>query len=77
MIDQIKKTKKVDADKYYSPVEIINMGLILNTSMQPCKFTLYRLIRNGTIKATKVGSGNQFARYKIKGSEIITFINNR
>ena len=78
MLDKIKtRIKKIDAEKYYSPAEINAMGVILNTAMQPSRPTLYRLIRNKTIKVVKVGSGTTKPHYKIKGAEIINFINNR
>lgn len=71
------KKVKIDAEKFYSPLEVVNMGVILNTSMLPCRFTLYRLLRNKTIKAIKIGSGTSKARYKVQGKDLLSFINTR
>ena len=71
------KTKKIDAAKFYSPNEILDLGIVVNTSMQPCRHALYRLLRSNTIKSIKVGSGTTKARYKVLGRELINFTNNR
>lgn len=73
----MKAKNKIKPDQYYSPSEIGELGVILNTSMLPCRFTLYRLLRNKTIKSIKVGGGTTKARYKVQGQELINFINNR
>lgn len=77
MLDKIKRNlKKVDDNELYSPKQIAEMGLILNTEIKSSVFTIYRLIRKGLIKTINVSSGD-LPQYKISGKDLRGFIKKR
>lgn len=74
MIEKIKKAlKKIDNDKMYDTDAIQKMAIVLDTSLKPSRFTLYRMIRNGKISSVDMGTGKQ-ARHFVKGSELKRYI---
>ena len=76
----IKKMKKefgkIDKNAMYSPEQILEMGVISDTALKPSVFTLYRLIKNGKLKALNHGSGGA-PRYFIKGAVLKDFVKER
>ena len=76
-IHEIKKQiSQIDEAEMYTPEEITNMGILLNSSLKPCLFSVYRLIRNGKIKAANLGIGTQ-PRYMVLGKELKEFLSAR
>ena len=74
MIDKIKKAiAAIKGDKLYSTDEINEMGVIVNTKLEPSSFTLYRLIKNGKLPAVDIGTGSS-ARHFVKGSDLKKYL---
>lgn len=74
MIKHVTKVlKKIDNDALYSPEQIHDMGVIVNTKLEPSLFTLYRLIRNGKIPAVDIGTGGS-SRHFVKGKDLKAYL---
>lgn len=74
MIEKIQKAiKSLKDDKLYSTEEIIELGVIVNTKLQPSMFTVYRLIKNGKLKAVDIGTGGA-SRHFVKGSDLKEYL---
>lgn len=77
MIEQIKrKIREIKDEKVYTPEEIVKKSLIVNTKFSPSLFTVYRLIKNGKIKAVDLGTGGA-PRYAVEGKELKKFLRSR
>ncbi|MCH7758976.1 hypothetical protein IID20_01305 [Patescibacteria group bacterium] len=74
MIENIKKQlKKIDDDKMYNPQEIIDWKLVLNTQLQPSRFTVYRLIKRGELGAVNLGT-TKLPKYFVQGKDLKKFV---
>lgn len=71
-----RKMNKIDDNKLYSTHEIIELGLIQDTTMKPSVFTLYRLIKRKVLNAVNMSAG-QKPKYFVKGKDLREFIANR
>lgn len=70
VIENIKQEiKKVDDNDLLSPTQIENRGLILNTKLEPSKFSVYALIKQGKLKAIDLGTGGA-PKYYVKGEDL-------
>ena len=80
MIKQFKqireRARKIDDDELLTSAAIVKRGLIVNTQFKPSAFTLYRLIKRGSLKAVNMGNGDQ-PRFFIKGRDLKEFINKK
>lgn len=75
MIKEIKrKLAKVENDELYSANAIADMGLILDSKLQPSRFRVYRLIRNGKLAAVNMGDGGN-PKYFVKGKDLKEYVN--
>ena len=72
-IDTVMKLKD---DDLFSPSDITKMGLIFNTRVNPCIYTLYRFLRNGEIKAMNLAS-DKWPRYVVRGAELKKFVQSK
>lgn len=74
MVDKIKKALgKLKDEKLYSPEDILALGLVVNTKLQPSTFTVLRLIKNGKLPAVNLATGVQ-PRYFVKGADLKKYI---
>ena len=70
MMETIKKAMtKIEDGKLYSPEDIHELGVILNTKLEPSMFTVYRLIKNGKLPAVNIGAGAH-SRHFVKGEDL-------
>lgn len=74
MQDIIKKANKLKDNDYYSPVEIAEMGLIVDTNLQPSYDTVVKRIKQGLLPYINVGT-EKMPKYKILGKDIKEFVN--
>ncbi len=65
--------KKIDSQKLYSPNQIVEFGVIVNTLQQASIFTIYRLIKNKKLPAMDVSTGDK-AQYLINGADIKKYV---
>ena len=74
MIEQVKKAlKKIQDDKLYSPEDIFEMGVIMNTKLVPSVFSVYRLIKSKKLQAVNIGTGTK-SRHFVKGSDLKQYL---
>jgi len=74
MIDELKKAVgKLKNDELYSTEAIFELGVIVNTKLQPSMFTVYRLIKNGKLPAVDVGAGKH-SRHFVKGVDLKKYL---
>lgn len=66
--------EKINKDEIYTPLEIANMNLYLTKTKVTKHQMILRLIRNGRIKATNLGTDQQ-RRYVVRGKDLLEFIN--
>lgn len=77
-IERIKKTiQEIDDNDLLNPKQIVEeKGLILNTNLEPSRFTLYRLIKNGKIEAVDMGTGKA-PKYFVRGKDLKHYVKNK
>jgi hypothetical protein len=74
MIKKVKKVlKQLKPSELYGTDEIMEMGVIVNTKLEPSSFTLYRLIKSGKIPALNMGTGKA-SRYFVKGADLRQYL---
>lgn len=77
VIQKIKKEyRKIDENALYSPEQIVDMELIVDTKLKSSVFTVYRLIKRGKLKSENLGSGGA-PRYFVKGNVLKKFVKER
>lgn len=77
MFKKIKNNlKKIVNNELYSPKQITDLGLIVNTEIKPSIFTIYRLIKTGQIKTVNLSTG-KLPQYRIKGKDLKEFVEKR
>lgn len=69
-INKIKDTDLLSVD------QIVSLGVVLNTKLEPSPFTLYRWIKRGQLQAMNMGTGKS-SRYFVRGKDLKTFLLNR
>lgn len=76
-MDKIKKNiKKIEDTHMYGAPEILALGLIVDTTMRPSRFTLYRFIRSGALRAVNLSAGTS-PRYVVSGKDLREFVSKR
>ena len=74
MIEKLKKAiKKIKDDDLYSPEDIFELGVIVNTKLEPSMFSVYRLIKNGKLPAVDAGAGKH-SRHFVKGADLKKYL---
>lgn len=74
MISEVKAViKKIDDDRLYKLKEIVDMGVIVNTKLEPSLFTVHRLIKSGKLKAVDLGTGTLSYRM-VKGADLKSYL---
>lgn len=74
MIEKVKAAyAKIKDGTLYSTDDINDMGVIVNTKLQPSPFTVYRLIKNGKLPAVDIGTGSS-ARHFVKGADLKKYL---
>jgi len=68
-----KQIAKIEDNKIYTPKDILEMGVVIDTNLKPSIFTVYRLIKSGKLKAVDLGTGS-VAKYKVKGKDLKKFL---
>lgn len=77
MIKEIKrKIKKIDPNKLYSPQEILDLGVITDTSLKASLFTFYRVLKSGNLPYINIGIGKR-PRYRVNGKDLIKYLESR
>jgi hypothetical protein len=76
-MDEIKKQiESIDDNAMFTPKQITELGVVINTKLVPSVFTFYRLIKRGQLKPTNLGSGGS-PRYFVKGKDLKEFLGAR
>lgn len=65
--------KKINPEKFYTPKEIIDFGIMTATSVDTKRQMLLRFIREGRIVATNVG-GELKPRYLVQGKNLLEYM---
>ena len=71
-----KQLRKIDDNALFSPQQIVDMGVIVDVNLKVSRWTVYRLIKRGDLKAIQLGSGSQ-PRFFVKGKVLKEFIRDR
>lgn len=71
---EIKKiVLKIGDSEMLSVQEIHEMGVIVDTKLEPSRFSLYRIIKRGELKAVNLG-GSGAPRYFVEGKDLKRFL---
>jgi len=77
MIQKVKKALKLletkKPDDMLGSDEIMKMGVIVDTKLQPSQFTLYRLIKNKKLDAINISTGKA-SRYFVKVKNLKAYL---
>jgi len=74
MIEKIRRTvQRIDPKAMYSPEQITEMGVILDSKLQVSRFKIYALIREGKIESVNLGAGGN-PRYYVKGADLKKYV---
>lgn len=66
--------KQIKSEKFYTPKEVVELGLMSAKSLDTKRQMLLRFIRQGRIPATNLG-GDKKPRYVILGKDLIAYAN--
>lgn len=69
----IAKIKKIDDEVMLNPNQILDMGIVLNTKLEPSTFLFYRMLRRKEIKSINLGT-EKSPKYFIKGKNLKEFL---
>lgn len=65
---------KIEVNRWYRPMEIAQLRLILSSANTPQYKYILRLIHNGHLKAVNYAMGSKGLKYfKVLGSEIVRY----
>jgi len=64
--------KKIDPEKFYTPKEIVELGIMTANSTDTKRQMLLRFIRQKRIEAVNLG-GSQKPRYVVQGKHLIAY----
>lgn len=67
-------SKQIKEEKFYTPNEVVELGIMKANTIDTKKQMLLRFIRQGRIEAKNVG-GNRKPRYLIQGKDLIEYKN--
>lgn len=65
--------KKIDPEKFYTPKQIVAMGVMTANTVDTQRQMLLRFIRQKRIEATNLG-GNKKPRYVVQGKHLIAYL---
>ena len=65
--------EKIKIEKFYTPREIFELGVITNRKGKPDYSLILRLIKAGKLRAKNFGCGKK-PQYRVKGSDLIKFL---
>ena len=68
-----RRLAKVDDKKMYSPKEVAELKLILNTSFEPSPHKVYRIIKRKEIPTVNMGTDTQ-PRWFVSGKDLRAFV---
>lgn len=71
----LNRLKKVVDTEMYSPEQIVDMQVILNTKLEPSLHKVYRLIKRGDLPATNLGGGQP--RWFVQGRDLRKYVESR
>jgi len=77
MIDNLKVMNKkiqIDIEKFYTPNEIVDLGIMSASNTDTKKQMLLRFIREGRMKALNLG-GLKKPRYVVQGRHLVEYLN--
>lgn len=66
--------KKINPDKFYTPKEIIDFGIMTASSEDTKRQMLLRFIREKRLEAVNLG-GEKKPRYVVQGKHLIDYVN--
>ena len=66
--------KKINPDKFYTPKEIIDFGIMTASSEDTKRPMLLRFIREKRLEAVNLG-GEKKPRYVVQGKHLIDYVN--
>lgn len=66
--------KKINPEKFYTPKEIITLGIMSATTEDTQRQMLLRFIRQKRIEAVNLG-GEKKPRYVVQGKHLIDYVN--
>lgn len=64
--------KKINPEKFYTPTEIANLGILTASTQDTKRQMLLRHIREKRIEAVNLG-GNKKPRYVVQGKNLIDY----
>ena len=67
------KIEKIKAEKFYTPKEIVDMGIMTASNNDTKRQMLLRFIRDGRINAVNLG-GNKKPRYVVQGKHLTEYM---
>lgn len=67
-----EKQTKIDPEKFYTPKEIVDLGIMSANSTDTKRQMLLRFIRAGRITALNLG-GDKKPRYAVQGKNLIAY----
>jgi hypothetical protein len=68
-----RKIISLESDKLYSIDDIMKMGLIVDGSLQPARWRVYRLIRSKELEGVNMGKGYN-SRWFVKGKHLRAYV---
>lgn len=68
------KQLKIDPDKFYTPKEIVDLGIMTANTTDTKRQMLLRFIREGRINALNLG-GDKKPRYAVQGKNLLEYMN--
>lgn len=71
-----RRLSEIEDEKMYSPNEIIDQKLVIDTMLKPSVYTLYRHIKRGVVPAVNLGTESA-PRYFVKGKDLKAYLKKR
>lgn len=73
--DVKKKARLLQSDKLYGVDEIVKLGLIVDSKLQPSRFKVYKLIQSGQLQATNLGNKDgRNPRWFVQGKHLRAYV---
>lgn len=70
-----RKVKVLESDKLYSIDDIVKLGLIVDSKLQPSRFKVYKLIQSGELPATNLGNKEgRNPRWFVQGKHLRAYV---
>lgn len=68
------KNTKIDLEKFYTPNEVVALGIMSAKTPDTKKQMLLRFIREGRLEAKNLG-GDKKPRYVVQGKHLVEYLN--